>query len=88
MLLEAIFALEKLSASRAGMRSESLVFASLSSYRVQQVNAKFEGCNGWPDVPVAMAEGENGMFDIFSSLTHVVVIAVVPLRSPDNPVKH
>jgi hypothetical protein len=37
-----------LSASRAGMRSESLVFASLSSYRVQQVNAKFEGCDGWP----------------------------------------
>lgn len=50
MLLEAIFALEKLSASRAGMRSESLVFASLSSYRVQQVNAKFEGCDGWPVV--------------------------------------
>jgi hypothetical protein len=48
MLLEAIFALEKLSASRAGMRSESLVFASLSSYRVQQVNAKFGGCDGWP----------------------------------------
>lgn len=30
------------------MRSESLVFASLSSYRVQQVNAKFEGYDGWP----------------------------------------
>jgi hypothetical protein len=50
MLLEAIFALEKLSASRAGMRSESLVFASLSSYRVQQVNAKLGGCGGPPVV--------------------------------------
>jgi hypothetical protein len=46
MLLEAIFAREKLSASRAGMRSESLVFASLSSYKVRQVDVKFEGCDG------------------------------------------
>jgi hypothetical protein len=36
----------KLSASRAGMRSESLVFASLFSCRVQQVNAKLESCDG------------------------------------------
>ena len=39
-------------------------------------------------VSMAMAEGESRLFDIFPSLVHVVVIAVVPVRSPIYPVKH
>jgi len=35
-------------------------------------------------VSMAMAEGESRLFDVFSTLVHVVVIAVVPL--PRDPV--
>jgi hypothetical protein len=34
------------------------------------------------------AELESGIFGIFSSLAHVVIIAVVPLHSPIYPVEH